>query len=91
VSYEPGKDNGRPIVLDPPAGARLADLGCPVLAVAGGYDTSFITAVARHLEANASNGRAVLWPDVAHMIGMERPVELAALIAEFLAPLRPWR
>jgi len=90
VSYEPGKDNGRPIVLDPPAGARLSGLTCPVLAVAGGYDTSFITAVARHLEANAPNGRAVLWPDVAHMIGMERPVALADLIAEFLAPLRPW-
>ncbi|HEX5015928.1 MAG TPA: alpha/beta hydrolase [Candidatus Limnocylindrales bacterium] len=91
VSYEPGKVAGRPIVLDPPAAARLADLRCPVLAVAGGYDTSFITAVAHHLERHAPNGRAVIWPDVAHMIGMERPAELAALIVDFLASMRPWR
>ncbi len=29
-------------------------------------------------------------PGVAHMIGMEAPDELAAVIAEFLAPMRPW-
>jgi 3-oxoadipate enol-lactonase len=90
LSYAPGKSNGRPIVLEPPVAARLVDLRCPVLAVAGGLDTSFITAVARHLEANAPKARAVIWDDVAHMIGMERPAELSALIAEFLAPLRPW-
>ena len=36
------------------------------------------------------NARAVILPDVAHMIGMERPAELASLITEFLDPLRPW-
>jgi 3-oxoadipate enol-lactonase len=91
LSYGPGKSNGRPIVLEPPVGARLHDLRCPVLAVAGGLDTSFITAVARHLETNAPDARAVEIPDVAHMIGMERPAQLAALITDFLAPLRPWR
>jgi 3-oxoadipate enol-lactonase len=91
MSYGPGKSNGTPIVLDPPVGARLADLRCPVLAVAGGLDTSFITAAARHLEANAPDARAVYIPDVAHMIGMERPVELTSLITGFLAPYRPWR
>jgi pimeloyl-ACP methyl ester carboxylesterase len=91
LSYGPGKFNGSPVVLDPPVGARLADLRCPVLAVAGGLDTSFITAVARHLEANAPDARAVEIPDVAHMIGMERPAELASMITGFLAPLRPWR
>src|SRR5262245_30937375 len=91
LSYGPGKSNGSPIVLDPPVGARLDDLRCPVLAVAGGLDTSFITAVARHLATNAPNGRAIEIRDVAHMIGMERPAELAALITDFLGPLRPWR
>jgi hypothetical protein len=32
----------------------------------------------------------VVWPDVAHMIGMEQPERLVALIDGFLAPLRPW-
>jgi len=90
LSYGPGKANGQPIVLDPPAAARLADLRCPVLAVAGGLDTSFINAVSEHIGANAPDGRAVVIPDVAHMIGMERPAELASLITDFLAPYRPW-
>jgi pimeloyl-ACP methyl ester carboxylesterase len=33
----------------------------------------------------------VILPDVAHMIAMERPAELAGLVLEFLGPLRPWR
>jgi hypothetical protein len=33
---------------------------------------------------------AVLIPDVAHLIRMEAPAELAALIAEFLAPHARW-
>ncbi len=81
---------GRPIVLDPPAAQRLAELRCPVLAVAGALDVSDVGATARHLEANAPNARAVLLPDVAHMIGMERPAELAALVAGFLGPFQPW-
>ena len=36
------------------------------------------------------NARAVVWPDVAHMIGMEAPDRLNALILDFLAPLAPW-
>ena len=81
---------GRPIPLDPPAAARLADLRCPVLAVAGDLDVSDVAQTARHLEANAPDARAVVLPGVAHMIGMEVPDELAALIVEFLAPLPRW-
>lgn len=90
ISHGPGMANGQPIVLDPPAAARLADLRCPVLAVAGGLDTTFISAVSQHIAANAPDARALFIPDVAHMIGMERPAELAGLITDFLAPYRPW-
>jgi 3-oxoadipate enol-lactonase len=89
-SYEPGHLDGHPIVLDPPAAARLGDLRCPVLAVAGALDTSAIVATARHLEAGAPDARALVMPGVAHMIAMEAPDELAAVIVEFLRPLRPW-
>ena len=88
--YAPGHVTGRPISLTPPAAARLADLRCPVLAVAGALDVSDIAQIARHLEANAPDARAVILPGVAHMIGMEIPDDLAALIAEFLAPLPRW-
>ena len=50
----------------------------------------FINAVSEHIGANAPDGRSVVIPDVAHMIGMERPAELAGLITDFLAPYRPW-
>ena len=88
--YAPGVIGGRPIPLGPPAASRLADLRCPVLAVAGSLDVSTVAQTARYLEAEAPNARAVIVPDVAHMIGMEVPAELAALIVEFLAPLPRW-
>ena len=89
-SYEPGHETGDLIRLDPPAVARLGELRCPVLAVAGELDVSEVAVTARYLEANAPTARAVIWPHVAHMIGMEVPDELAALILEFLAPLPRW-
>lgn len=88
--YDPERVKGRSIALDPPANERLGELRCPVVAVAGSLDLAMMTQVARRLEAAAPNARAVVWPDVAHMIGMEVPDRLNALIVEFLAPLRPW-
>jgi pimeloyl-ACP methyl ester carboxylesterase len=88
--YAPGLVTGRRIRLDPPANDRLDDLRCPVLAVAGELDVSDMMQTARRLEAAAPNARAVIWPDVAHMIGMEVPDRLNALIVDFLEPLRPW-
>jgi pimeloyl-ACP methyl ester carboxylesterase len=87
---EPGRVRGRPIPLQPPANDRLSELRCPVLAVAGTLDVSDVVQTAQRLEAAAPNARAVVWPDVAHMIGMEAPDRLNALILDFLAPLRPW-
>jgi pimeloyl-ACP methyl ester carboxylesterase len=81
---------GRPIVLEPRAAERLAELRCPVLAIAGALDVSDVAETAEHLAAHAPNARSVILPDVAHLIGMERPAELAALVAGFLEPLRPW-
>ena len=89
--YAPGRVRGRPIVLDPVANDRLSELRCPVLAVAGALDISDVAQAAHRLEAAAPNARAVVWPDVAHMIGMEAPDRLNALIVDFLAPLRPWK
>jgi 3-oxoadipate enol-lactonase len=90
AQYEVGHVNGRPIRLQPPAADRLAELSCPVLAVAGLLDFSEVAQTARHLDAHAPDARAIVLPGVAHMIGMEVPDELAELIVEFVAPLRPW-
>ena len=76
--------------IDPVANERLTDLRRPVLAIAGALDFSDVTATARHLEADAPDARAVIWDDVAHMIGMEQPDRLAAEIVAFLEPLDRW-
>jgi pimeloyl-ACP methyl ester carboxylesterase len=86
----PDRVNGEPIPLDPPAEARLSSLTMPILAVAGRLDSSEMTDIARHIAAAAPNARAVIWEDVAHMIGMEQPERLATLVDEFLAPLPRW-
>jgi len=87
---EPGRLKGRKIALDPPASERLADLRCPVLAVAGSLDFSESLQTASHLEDAAPDARALIWPDVAHMVGMEQPDRLANAIVEFLEPLDRW-
>ncbi len=88
--YAAGHVDGRPIRLLPPAAERLAELRCPVLAVVGALDISHLAQTAAHLETHAPDARAVLIPDVAHLVGMEVPEELAALIVGFVAPLERW-
>jgi pimeloyl-ACP methyl ester carboxylesterase len=87
---DPANVKGREIKLDPVASERLDELRCPVLAVAGGLDFSEVAATARMLESDAPDARAVIWDDVAHMIGMEQPDRLAAEIVAFLAPFERW-
>jgi 3-oxoadipate enol-lactonase len=87
---DPGRVKGRPTRLDPPAADRLAELRCPVLAVAGQLDFSDVARTAEWLAGAAPDARAVVWPDVAHMIGMEQPDRLAATLVEFVAPFSPW-
>jgi pimeloyl-ACP methyl ester carboxylesterase len=80
----------REVPLEPAANDRLGELRCPVLFIAGELDFGDAVQAARRMEAAAPNGRALIWPDVAHMIGMEQPERLAAAIVEFLAPLDRW-
>ena len=87
---ERGRIEGRPIEIDPPADRRLADLRCPVLAIAGALDFDEVAEAAEHLATAAPAAAALVWPDVAHMIGMEAPDRLAAAIVDFLAPLERW-
>jgi 3-oxoadipate enol-lactonase len=87
---EPGRVRGREVRLDPPADERLDELRCPVLAVAGALDFSDVIKTAHRLEAAVPNARALVWDDVAHMIGMEQPDRLAATVADFLKPLDRW-
>jgi pimeloyl-ACP methyl ester carboxylesterase len=87
---EPGREFGTNTRLDPRANDRLGDLALPTLAVVGALDTSGTRKAARRLAEAAPNVRLEEWPDVAHMIAMEQPERLAALLVEFLGPLPRW-
>jgi 3-oxoadipate enol-lactonase len=87
---EPGREFGTNAPLEPRANERLGDLAVPTLAVIGALDVSGTRKAARRLAEGALNVRLEEWPDVAHMIAMEQPDRLAALLVEFLAPLPRW-
>lgn len=87
---EPGREFGTNTRLEPRANDRLADVAVPVLAIVGGLDTSGTRKAARRLADGAPNVRLEQWPDVAHMVAMEAPDRVAALLVEFLAPLPRW-
>lgn len=87
---EPGRVFGVPIPLDPPANERLGGIRVPTLAVVGALDSSGTRASASRLAEAVPGARLITIPDVAHLVGMEVPAELAALIVEFLAPLPRW-
>jgi 3-oxoadipate enol-lactonase len=86
----PDRERGRPIPLAPPAAGRLGALPMPVLAVCGALDVSDTIAAAQHLAATAPRGRAVVVPDVAHMIAMEEPGVVARLITDLLQEAGPF-
>jgi 3-oxoadipate enol-lactonase len=87
---EPGREFGDNTRLQPLANERLHEVAVPVLAIIGELDTSGTRAAARRLAEGAPNVRLESWPDVAHMIAMEQPERVAALLVEFLAPLARW-
>jgi pimeloyl-ACP methyl ester carboxylesterase len=91
ANRQPGRVRGRPLPLQPPPAEQLERLTMPVLAVAGALDFSYALASAEYLAANAPDGRAAIVPEVAHMVGLEAPDELGALITGFLASLPRWR
>jgi 3-oxoadipate enol-lactonase len=87
---DPARVFGRPIPLRPRAAERLGALTMPVLAVAGTLDVSDVPATASHLADSVPAGRAILLPDVAHLVGLEAPDVLAAAILELVEPLGTW-
>ena len=87
---EPGRVYGKRQKAASPAIERLGTVGVPTLVVIGDLDTNGTRASAERLAADVTGAQLVHIPDVAHMVGMERPAELAARIVELLAPLPRW-
>jgi pimeloyl-ACP methyl ester carboxylesterase len=87
---EPGREYGDRKPADTPAIGQLGSIRLPTLVVVGELDTSGTRAAAERLAADLPGARLIKVPDAAHIIGMEVPDELAALIVEFFAPLPRW-
>lgn len=87
---EPGRVYGTFKRPDPPAIDRLETVAVPTLILIGDLDTSGTRASAEVLATRVPGARIERMPEVAHIIGMERPDEVAAMIVEMLAPLPRW-
>ena len=87
---DPARIAGTPIPLGSSANDRLDEITIPVLAVVGALDVQNTRDSAMRLETAVRGARRVVIPDVAHMIGMEVPEQLADLIIEFVGPLGDW-
>ena len=87
---EPGRVYGEFDRISPPAIERLETVAVPTLVVIGGLDTSGTRSSAEVLAERVPGARIARIPEVAHIVGMEQPDQLAALIVEHLAPLPRW-
>lgn len=87
---DPARIAGTPIPLGSTANDRLDEIEVPLLAVVGSLDVGDARAAATRLESAVRRARKVVIPDVAHMVGMEMPEQLADLIIEFVQPLGDW-
>ena len=87
---EPGRVFGTRQRPDSPAVDRLGSISVPTLVVIGDLDTIGTRGAAELVADRVPGARIVHLPDVAHIIGMEAPDRLAALIVEHLAPLPRW-
>ena len=83
-NYVAEKTYGDPIVLDPPAAARLAELRGPLLAIVGRFDEVATSANADLLVASVPGARRVD-VDTAHMPSLERPEWFTETLLAFLA------
>ena len=87
---EPGRVYGSFKRPEPPAVRRLEEIAAPTLVVIGELDTTGTRAAAEEVARRVRGARIERLPNVAHIIGMEVPETLAALIVEHLAPLPRW-
>lgn len=70
--------------LTPPAVARLSEVRCPVLTVAGDLDHPEVVRAAQVVAAGVPNGRLAMMPGAAHVPSYEQPEAFLALMLDFL-------
>lgn len=83
-TYRKPYGSGQPIVLDPPAAGRLAEIKVPTLVLVGEYDTSGAHASADAFASGIAGARKVVIEGTAHVPNMEKPEEFTRLVLDFL-------
>ena len=83
TNYRAGNEEGQPIVLDPPANERLADLRAPLLVMLGTLDEPGTSDAMRHLAASVPGARLEEF-ESAHMVNLEHPERFNRVLREFL-------
>ena len=83
-NYRAQKEEGRPIVLDPPANERLAELRAPLLVMLGTLDEPGTSEAMRHLAASVPGARLEVFEGSAHMLNLEQPERFNRLVRSFL-------
>jgi 3-oxoadipate enol-lactonase len=68
-----------------PEQAPLSSLDVPTLVVVGADDHADFHAIAEHLAGEIPNAELVVVPGAGHLVGVDQPDELNALLLEFLA------
>jgi pimeloyl-ACP methyl ester carboxylesterase len=67
--------------------ARLGEIGAPTLVVCGEHDQMTPPRAARYLNENIPRSVLEVVPNAGHMVMLERPAEVAAILSSFLDDL----
>ena len=70
--------------VDPPASARIAEVGVPTLVVVGEHDVGDMRRIAERLAAEIPSARLEVISGAKHLPSLERPDEFNRLLLEFL-------
>ncbi len=71
--------------LDPAAGGRLEEIGCPTLVIVSELDMPDMRPVAEHLASGIADARLVSISEAAHLPNMERPGVFNEVVLQFLS------
>lgn len=81
------EEQGQPQELEPPALARLGEIGVPTLVLVGEHDVPDMLESAERLARDIPGARKIVLPDTAHLPSLEQPETFNRLVLEFLAEI----
>jgi pimeloyl-ACP methyl ester carboxylesterase len=84
-NYRADQENDNNQRLDPPAASRLSEINVPTLVTWGLLDVTSIAVTCEKLASEIAGAQTKVYPDVAHMVSLEKPAEFNALLGDFLA------